>query len=74
MTPIVNGLEAEFANEITVQRLDAVEPENVELMQTYGVRGHPSFVILDKNGRVDQIFFGPQEEDVLRVAIQNNLP
>ncbi len=72
--PIVNGLEAEFANEITVQRLDAAEPENVELMQMYGVRGHPSFVLLDENGRVDQTFFGPQEEDVLRVAIQNKLP
>ena len=74
MMPIVNGLEEEFNNEIVVQRLDASETENIELMQEYGVRGHPSFVLLDENGRVVQTFFGPQDEATLRAAIQNVLP
>ena len=74
MTPIVNGLEAEFSNEINIERLDASKAENVELMQEYGVRGHPSFVLLDKNGRVVQTFFGPQDEETLRTAIQESIP
>lgn len=69
MMPIVNGLEEEFAGQITVARLNAAESENVRLMQTYGLRGHPSFAVIDENGRVQQIFFGPQEEAVLREAL-----
>lgn len=70
MTPIVNGLEAEFSGQITVLRLDAVEEENEQLMQVYGVRGHPSFVLLSGDGRVSQTLFGPQEEADLRAAMQ----
>ena len=70
MLPIVNGLEEEFSGELTVLRLDAAEPENTRLMQEYGLRSHPSFVALDKNGRVIQAFVGPQSEEVLRAVIQ----
>lgn len=71
MMPIVNGLEEEFAGQINVLRLNAVETENEELMQSYGLRGHPSFVVLDENGRVSQTYFGPQNEDMLRTAVQS---
>jgi len=74
MTSIVNGLEAEFSGEVTVFRLNAAEPENVSLMQNYGLRGHPSFAVLDKDGRVTQIFFGPQSEEELRTALKATLP
>jgi protein-disulfide isomerase-like protein with CxxC motif len=69
MMPIVNGLEEEFAGKITVAQLNAAKSENVQLMQTYGLRGHPSFAVLDENGRVQQIFFGPQDAAVLRKAL-----
>lgn len=72
--PIVNGLEEEFAGQINVLRLNAVEEENEELMQSYGLRGHPSFVVLNENGRVSQTFFRPQEEETLRAAMQNVMP
>ena len=74
MTPIVNGLEAEFAGQIEIVHLNAAEVANEELMQSYGLRGHPSFAVLDGNGRVSQTFFGPQEEETLRTAIQNTIP
>ncbi len=70
MTPIVNGLEEEFASQVEVVRLNAAEVENEELMQSYGLRGHPSFAVLDENGRVSQTYFGPQEEETLRTAIK----
>ncbi len=74
MMPIVNGLENAFKSQITVLQLNAAEAENGQLMQEYGLRGHPSFVVLDGNGRVTQIFFGPQSEEILREAIIDTLP
>ena len=72
--PIVNGLEEEFSGEITVLRLNAIEPENIDLMQQYGVRGHPSFVVLAEDGRVSQTFLGIQSEADLRGALQSLRP
>lgn len=69
MTPIVNGLEEEFGAEISVVRLNAAEPKNVELQQGFGLRGHPAFVVLDGNGRPTETFIGPQSEETLRAAL-----
>ena len=74
MSPIVDGLEEEFSGEITVFRLNAVEQESIELMQEYGVRGHPSFVVLADDGRARQTFLGIQSEADLRAALQSILP
>ena len=69
MTPIVDGLESDFAGQVKVQQLDANETENAQLQQQYGLRGHPTFAVLDRNSRVVQTFIGPQAEEVLREAI-----
>jgi thioredoxin-like negative regulator of GroEL len=69
MTPIVNGLAAEFEGQVTIHQLDAADPANVQLQSEYGLRGHPSFVVLDADGRSVQTFLGPQSEEALRQAI-----
>lgn len=69
MTPIVDGLESEFAGQARVLQLNADEAENVQLQQQYGLRGHPTFALLDRNGRVVQTFIGPQAEEVLHEAL-----
>ena len=69
MEPIVNGLEAEFAGQTAVIRLKAEGTEMADLMDSYGVRGHPSFVVLDQNNEVRQRFVGPQTEETLREAM-----
>ncbi len=74
MTPIVNGLEEEFSGQLTVRQLNAEEVENAQLMQEYGLRGHPSFAILAEDGRLTQTFFGPQTEESLRRVILDILP
>lgn len=74
MTPIVDGLEAEFAGQATVMRLNAAASENEALMQRYGLRGHPSFVVLAGDGRVSQTFFGPQTTETLQRALQAVVP
>ena len=71
MTPIVDGLESDFAGQAQVLQLDANEAENARLQQQYGMRGHPTFAVLDQNGRVVQTFVGPQVEVVLQNAIMS---
>ena len=69
MKPIVDGLEGEFAGRATVLQLNADEPGNARLLQEYGLRGHPTFVVLDDDGRAAQTFIGPQTTEVLREAL-----
>lgn len=73
MQPIVDGLEQEFSGQISIIRLDADDPANTQLMQDLGLRGHPSFALIDAQGQITARFFGPQSEDTLREAIENNL-
>ena len=70
----MNGLAEEFSGEITVLRLNAAEPENEQLMGQYGLRGHPSFALLNSNNQVAQTFFGPQPAEDMRAAIRAILP
>jgi thioredoxin-like negative regulator of GroEL len=69
MEPIVNGLETEFAGQLQVIRLDAGVPINEELEFSYGLRGHPAFVVLAADGEVAATFIGPQTEEMLREAV-----
>ena len=69
MMPIVNGLRTEFTGKASVIELNAGIPANASLQAQYGLRGHPTFAVLDNNNRVIQQFFGPQSEVILREAI-----
>ncbi|MBK9053633.1 MAG: hypothetical protein IPL78_22845 [Chloroflexi bacterium] len=73
MEPIVDGLEQEFAGQIAVLRLNADDPVNAQLMQDMGLRGHPSFAVLDTQANITARFFGPQTAATLREAIQDAL-
>ncbi|MCI0395104.1 MAG: hypothetical protein L0322_09230 [Chloroflexi bacterium] len=69
MMPIVDGLEAEFAGQVAVVRLNGNEPANAQLETQYGGRGHPFLVVLDRDGQVIQRFFGPQTAETLHQAM-----
>lgn len=69
MAPIVDGLEEEFRGRVTVTQLDAAQPANAALATQYGLRGHPAFVVVDAEGQVSQLFYGPQAEETLRQAL-----
>ncbi len=74
MEPIVDGLAQEFEQQVTFWRVDADSAEGLALQDALEVRGHPTLVVLDGNGRVHHRFFGPQSPDVLRGALQDVLP
>ena len=61
----MDGLEAEFGDEVAFERLNAAEPAVLQLQQTYGLRGHPSVAILDANGSVTARYFGPETAEKL---------
>jgi thioredoxin-like negative regulator of GroEL len=69
MIPIVDGLGEESQGKMSVFQLDAGQHSNAALQNQWGLRGHPSFAILDENNRVVQRFFGPQPESALRQAM-----
>lgn len=74
MQPIVDELDSEFGADIYFYQLDANDAENEALQQAYGLRGHPTLVVLDQNKAVVQTFVGPQSEEILRAAITAVLP
>ena len=67
--PIVDGLEREFQDQLAVIRLDADVPANERLQLSYGMRGHPAFLILNEAGDVSAQFFGRQTAETLREAM-----
>lgn len=52
MQPIVDRLEEEFEAQMVVARLDATSEEGLLRMESYGLRGHPSYVLVDSSGEV----------------------
>ncbi|GJM40714.1 MAG: hypothetical protein DHS20C20_09960 [Ardenticatenaceae bacterium] len=65
----MNGLEAEFGDDVNFFRLNAEEPEVLQVQQTYGLRGHPSVAILDKNDNVTVRYFGPETFETLQAVL-----
>jgi hypothetical protein len=74
MMPIVNGLAEQFVGQVAVHRLNAGEGTNSNLQTRYGVRGHPSFVVLAGDKSVVERFFGPQTEETLAAAMSAVAP
>jgi thioredoxin-like negative regulator of GroEL len=66
----VHGLEAEYGDQINFVYLDANLPQNEQVQQGFGLRGHPTVALLDQNGRLAQTFFGPQTAEQLRSTLQ----
>jgi len=70
MVPIVNGLDAEFEGKMSVIQLNAAVEANEKLQNQWGLRGHPTFALIDADDSVVQLLFGPQPEAVLREAME----
>ncbi|MFN2189882.1 MAG: TlpA family protein disulfide reductase [Candidatus Promineifilaceae bacterium] len=71
MTPIVDRLQVEFDGRVSVYRLNAAQEINVRIQSQWGLRGHPSFAVLDEDGSIVHQFFGPQTEIDLRQAMES---
>ncbi len=70
MTPIVNGLEAEYDESIVFQKLDANTPDGRLAMEAYRLRGHPAIVLIDRDGGIVWTALGPRDRDAVASAIK----
>ncbi len=73
MLPIVNGLEAEYGDQIQFQRLNVAREEGKTLFQRYNLRGHPVYVIVNPQGEVLWRFVGETSRQILEAGIRQAL-
>jgi len=66
MEPIVNGLKTEYGDVVFFEAIDANSERGKAAMSAYGVRGHPSYVMLEKDGAPSWQFTGQIDEESLR--------
>lgn len=69
MTPIVNGLQAEYGDRVAFVQFNVDTPEGARMQQRYSLRGHPAFVLVDSRGQVSWQGVGQVAEEELRTSI-----
>ena len=70
MTPIVDGLEQIYSEQLIFKRINAVEGAGPTIMRDYRLPGHPTTLIFDSQGQEVQRFIGPQPVEVVEDAIK----
>lgn len=70
MLPVVRELEAEYADRAGVLVLDYYGSDTRPLLSEYGVRGHPSFVVLGRDGAPSEVLRGIVSKDQLAALIE----
>ncbi len=73
MEPVVDGLEEVYNAQVDFRRIDANSQDGRKFFQAYGLRGHPSFVVIDPGGEVLWTGLGEQSEEMLAQALQGVL-
>ena len=73
MEPVVNGLEQEFSDQVEFRKIDANSADGRAVFQSFGLRGHPAYVILNSKADVLWLGFGEQSMDILAQQIQQVL-
>lgn len=68
--PIVDGLETQYAGQIAFQRINANEGDGPAIMRAYQVQGHPTILIVDRQGREVKRFIGPQSSEQIAEGLQ----
>jgi len=71
MTPVVNGLEAAFGEQVEIRFLNANSSQGGSVFRSYSLPGHPSYVILDPQGQVLWSAFGPQSAGALEEVVED---
>lgn len=69
MQPIVNGLEREFSEQLAFEPRDANTEDGKAAMRAYGLRAHPSYVIVAPDGQILWQFTGPLNAAALRQRV-----
>lgn len=65
----MDGLAVEFAGRVAVVKVNVGMVENEAIQQSYGLRGHPTAVVLNANHEVVERYYGAEEVEVLREVL-----
>ena len=68
--PVVNGIEQEYAGRLQVVRLDFNDRKNDDAITALGVRGHPTIVLIDKNGGRFGARLGARTPEQMRTDVE----
>ena len=72
MEPVVNGLEQDYGDQVDFRRLD-VNGAGKSAFEAYRLLGHPSYIILNKNGEVVWSSVGEKSREDLENQILSAL-
>jgi len=73
MAPIVDGLEAEYGDQVVFKRMNVNEADGSAAAQAYRVRGHPAIVVLDAGGNIVWSRVGVQPREEVAGALESVL-
>jgi mono/diheme cytochrome c family protein len=73
MKPIVDGLESQYGDQVVFRRINANEGDGPAVMAAYRVQGHPTILIIDRQGREVSRFLGPQAAEQIAESLQQVL-
>ncbi|GAB4417940.1 MAG: hypothetical protein Kow002_04590 [Anaerolineales bacterium] len=73
MQPIVDGLETEYRESVTFIQINASTPEGLEIFNSYGLFGHPSYLILDDAGKIIWKSVGELPKETIESALKSSL-
>lgn len=74
MQPIVNGLQTEYDGRISFEQIDAYTDEGQKRLRFYGLRGHPSYAVVDIEGKALWSATGQLTGEQLRQQIGAAVP
>ena len=74
MEPTIKELKEEFKDKVIFKDIDMDLKENKELLDKYHVQTSPTYVVLDKEGKVKETFLGAARKEMLAGAISSQLP
>jgi thioredoxin-like negative regulator of GroEL len=73
MMPIVDGLVEKYEANVVTKQINANEGAGPGIMRAYGIRGHPTLLIFDRQGQEAQRFTGPQPVEVIEKVLQETI-
>ncbi len=74
MQPIVNGLQTEYDGRMAFEQIDANTDAGQQRLRFYTLRGHPSYAVVDREGKALWSATGQLAEGQLRQQIDAAIP
>lgn len=69
MQSIVDGLEIEFHEAVAFEQINASTNEGLRIFNSYGLFGHPSYLILNDVGDILWQSVGEQTEEFIKSGL-----